>query len=165
MLAPRCPEAPSLASRKPELLTDDFKIIIRPWNGFNVSQYQNDHVHCYICNVAGVGRKEAEEDSVCLNECQNLIVVSTPSEDRAKRYSGICKLRIGDPEFEANDYRVAPENRSKGVIKGISLDKKQMDVMRSLANHRNPNILHAKHMHSKEKLPEKEVTEPSRRVR
>ncbi|KAL1473190.1 hypothetical protein MTO96_038854 [Rhipicephalus appendiculatus] len=136
----------TMASRMPNLPTDDYKIIVRPRDGFNVSHYQKDRVHCCIRNAAGVGREVAEEDSVCLNERQNVIVVSTPSEDRARRYGGICKLRIGDREFEANAYRAAPENTSKGLIKGISLDEKPTDVVRSLVNHRNPNVLHAKRM-------------------
>ncbi|KAH8037969.1 hypothetical protein HPB51_020250 [Rhipicephalus microplus] len=105
-----------------------------------------DSVHCCIRNAAGVGREVAEEDSFCLNERQNVIVVSTPSEDRARRYEGICKLRMGDREFEASAFRAAPENTSKGLIRGISLDEKLADVVRSLVNHRNPNVLHAKRM-------------------
>ncbi|XP_070393573.1 uncharacterized protein [Dermacentor albipictus] len=135
-----------MASRMPNLPTDDYKIIVRPRDGINVSKYQKDRVHCCIRNAAGVGREAAEEDSVCLNERQNVIVVSTPSEDRARRYGSICKLRIGDREFEASAYRAAPENTSKGVIRGISLDEKPADVVRSLVNQRNPNVLHAKRM-------------------
>ncbi|KAH7940036.1 hypothetical protein HPB52_020549 [Rhipicephalus sanguineus] len=135
----------TMMSRMPNLPTDD-KIIVRPWDGFNVSHYQKDRVHCCIRNAAGVGRKVAEEDSVCLNERQNVIVLSTPSEGRARRYGGICKLRIGDCEFVASAYRAAPENTSKGLIRGISLDEKPADVVRSLVNHRNPNVLHAKRM-------------------
>ncbi|KAH7976746.1 hypothetical protein HPB52_018893 [Rhipicephalus sanguineus] len=110
------------------------------------SHYQKDRAHCCIRNAAGVGREVAEEDSVCLNERQNVIVVSMPSEDRARPYGCICKLRIGDREFEASAYRVAPDNTSKGLIRGISLDEKTADVVRSLVNHRNANVLHAKRM-------------------
>ncbi|KAH6936202.1 hypothetical protein HPB50_014970 [Hyalomma asiaticum] len=56
------------ASRMRNLPTDDFKIVVRPWNGFNVSNYQKDRIHCCIHNTAGVGRDTAEEDSVCVNE-------------------------------------------------------------------------------------------------
>ncbi|KAH7932535.1 hypothetical protein HPB52_024383 [Rhipicephalus sanguineus] len=136
----------TMTSRMPNLPTDYYKIIVRRRDGFNVSHYQKDRVHCCIRNAAGVGREVAEEDSVCLNERQNVIVVSTPSEDRARRYGGICKLRIGDREFEASAYRAAPENTSKGLIRGISLDEQPADVVRSLVNHRNPNVLHAKRM-------------------
>ncbi|KAH8026798.1 hypothetical protein HPB51_024913 [Rhipicephalus microplus] len=58
-------------SRRPNLPTDDYNVIIRPRNGFNVSHYQKDLIHCCIRSVAGVGRKESEEDSVCLNKRQN----------------------------------------------------------------------------------------------
>ncbi|KAH6921328.1 hypothetical protein HPB50_027671 [Hyalomma asiaticum] len=129
------------ASRMPNLRTDDFKIVVRPRNGFNVSNYQKDRIHCCIRNAAGVGRDTAEEDSVCINERQNVTVVSTPSEDRARRYGGICKLRIADREFEASAYRAAPENTSKGHIRGISLDEGRADVVKSLEYQRNPTVL------------------------
>ncbi|KAL1468570.1 hypothetical protein MTO96_041412 [Rhipicephalus appendiculatus] len=83
-----------------------------------------------------VGREVAKEDSICLNERQNLILV--------RRYAGICKLRIGDREFEANAYIAGPENTSKGLIKGVTLDETPADVATSLVNHHNPRILHAK---------------------
>ncbi|KAL1416264.1 hypothetical protein MTO96_028097 [Rhipicephalus appendiculatus] len=58
----------TMASRMPNLPTDDYKIIVRPRDGFNVSHYQKDRVHCCIRNAAGVEREVAEEDRVCLNE-------------------------------------------------------------------------------------------------
>ncbi|KAH6930440.1 hypothetical protein HPB50_013564 [Hyalomma asiaticum] len=111
------------ASRTPNLPTDDFKIVVRPRNGLKVSNSQKDRIHCCIRNTAGVGRHTAEEDSICVNERQNMTVVSTPSDDRARRYGGICKLRITDREFEVSTYRAAPENASKCLMRGISLDE------------------------------------------
>ncbi|KAH8036264.1 hypothetical protein HPB51_021935 [Rhipicephalus microplus] len=89
----------------PNLPTDDYKIIVQPQNGFIVLHYQKDRVYCCMRNAAGVGREAAGEDSVCLNERHNLIVISTPSEDRARRYGDICELRIGDREFEVPTQR------------------------------------------------------------
>ncbi|KAH8033286.1 hypothetical protein HPB51_008769 [Rhipicephalus microplus] len=79
----------SKASRMPNLPTNDYKIIVRPRKGFKISQYQKDHVHCCIRIAAGVGREEAEEDSVCLNERQNLIVGSK-SCDRLGHRADVC---------------------------------------------------------------------------
>ncbi|KAL1480139.1 hypothetical protein MTO96_051283 [Rhipicephalus appendiculatus] len=88
----------TMASRMPNLPTDDYKIIVRLREGFNVSHYQKHRVHCCIRNAAGVGREVAEEDSVCLNERQR------------------------------------------------DCGEKPADVVRSLVNHRNANVLYAKRM-------------------
>ncbi|KAH6939675.1 hypothetical protein HPB50_020428 [Hyalomma asiaticum] len=47
----------------PNVPTDDFKIVVRPRNVFNVSNYQKDLIHCCIRNAASVGRDTVEEDS------------------------------------------------------------------------------------------------------
>ncbi|KAL1472632.1 hypothetical protein MTO96_022901 [Rhipicephalus appendiculatus] len=53
-----------------------------------------DRICCCLRNAAGVGRETAQEDSMCINNTQNILVISTPSEDRARRYGAIIKLRI-----------------------------------------------------------------------
>ncbi|CAN7937835.1 unnamed protein product [Ixodes hexagonus] len=65
---------------------------------------------------------------------------------RAYKYGAISKLCIGEREFEANAYRAAPENTSKGLVRGISMDEKPEDIVRSLVTPRNPGVLHAKRM-------------------
>ncbi|KAH6930513.1 hypothetical protein HPB50_014470 [Hyalomma asiaticum] len=120
------------ASRMPNLPTDGFKIVVRSRNGFNVSNYQKDRIHCCMLNAAGVGRDTAEEDSICVNERRNVIVVSTLSEHRARRNGGICKQRFTDREFEASAYTGAAENTSKRLIRGIPLDEGSADVVKRL---------------------------------
>ncbi|KAL1487002.1 hypothetical protein MTO96_031127 [Rhipicephalus appendiculatus] len=114
------------ASRMPDLPTDDYKVVVRPRGGFNVADYKTDRI--------------------CLNFKQNIVVHSTPSEDRAKRYGAISKLRIGEREFEASAYRAAPENTSKGPVRGISNDESPENIVKSLVTQRNPGVLHAKRM-------------------
>ncbi|KAH7935502.1 hypothetical protein HPB52_009301 [Rhipicephalus sanguineus] len=134
------------ASRMPDLPTDDYKVVVRPRGGFNVSDYKMDRIYCCLRSAAEIGREAAEEDSICLNFKQNIVVLSTPSEDRAKRYGAISKLRIGEREFEASAYRAAPENTSKGLVRGISNDESPEDIVKSLITQRNPAVLHAKRM-------------------
>ncbi|KAH6922517.1 hypothetical protein HPB50_015257 [Hyalomma asiaticum] len=136
----------AMASRMPALPAEDYKIVVRPRGGFNVTDYGTDRIYCCLRNAAGIGKEAAEEDSICINIKQNVVVLSTPSEDRAIRYGAICKLRIGDREFEANAYRAAPENTSKGLIKNISKTETQADIVSNLVTLRNPGVLHAKRM-------------------
>ncbi|KAH6920071.1 hypothetical protein HPB50_028941 [Hyalomma asiaticum] len=128
----------AMASRMPALPAEDYKIVVRPRGGFNVTDYGTDRIYCCLRNAAGIGKQAAEEDSICINIKQNVVVLSTPSEDRAIRYGAICKLRIGDREFEANAYRAAPENTSKGLIKNISKTETQADIVSNLVTLRNP---------------------------
>ncbi|KAH7963497.1 hypothetical protein HPB52_021264 [Rhipicephalus sanguineus] len=134
------------ASRMPDLPTDDYKVVVRPRGGFNVSDYKMDRIYCCLRSAAEIGREAAEEDSICLNFKQNIVVLSTPSEDRAKRYGAISKLRIGEREFEASAYRAAPENTSKWLVRGISNDESPENIVKSLVTQRNPTVLHAKRM-------------------
>lgn len=134
------------ASRMPELPPDDYRIIVRPRGGFNGAEYKIDRIYCCLRNAAGIGREAAREDSICLNVKQNVVVLSTPSADRAKRYGAISKLCIGNREFEANAYQAAPENTSKGLIRNISKDESPEDIVNNLVTQRNPGVLHAKRM-------------------
>ncbi|CAN7946414.1 unnamed protein product, partial [Ixodes pacificus] len=136
----------AIASRMPDLPTDDYKVVVRPRGGFNVSDHKTDRIYCCLRSAAGIGREAAEEDSICLNVRQNVVVLSTPSEDRANKYEAITKLRIGEREYEASAYRAAPENTSKGLVRGISKDENPADIVRSLVTKRNPSVLHAKRM-------------------
>ncbi|KAH7972912.1 hypothetical protein HPB52_018666 [Rhipicephalus sanguineus] len=98
------------ASRMPSLPKEDYKIIVRPRDGFKVTDYGINRLECCVANAAEIPRKESEEDTVCANYKQNILVVSTPSEERAEKYRAIARLRIGDKEFEANAYESAPED-------------------------------------------------------
>ncbi|KAL1484599.1 hypothetical protein MTO96_049982 [Rhipicephalus appendiculatus] len=134
------------ASRMPELPPDDYKIIVRPRGGFSGAECGMHRIYCCLHNAMGIGREAAREDSICLNVKQNVVVLSTPLGDRAKRCGAISKLCIGDEEFEVNAYQAAPENTSKGLIRNISKDESPADIANNLVTHRNPGVLHAKRM-------------------
>ncbi|KAH7937160.1 hypothetical protein HPB49_008330 [Dermacentor silvarum] len=130
----------------PSVPKGDYKVIVRPRGGLKLSDYKLDRIYCCLRNAAGVGRETAEEDSICINSTQNIVVLSTPSEDRARKYGAINKLRFGEQEFEESAYRAAPDNTSKGLIRGISKEESPEDIVTSLVTPRNPGVLHAKRM-------------------
>ncbi|KAH6933382.1 hypothetical protein HPB50_014491 [Hyalomma asiaticum] len=134
------------ASRMPRLPKEDLKVIVRPRGGFNVADYGINRLECCVANAAGIPRKDSEEDTVCANYKQNILVISTPPEKRAETYRAITKLRIGDREFEASAYETAPEDTSKGVIKGITDDVTPKEIVEMLVTPRNPTVLMAKRM-------------------
>ncbi|KAH7943356.1 hypothetical protein HPB52_007260 [Rhipicephalus sanguineus] len=134
------------ASRMPSLPNEDYKIIVRPRDGFKVTDYGINRLECCVANAAEIPRKESEEDTVCANYEQNILVVSTPSEERAEKYRAIARLRIGDKEFEANAYESAPEDTSKGVIRGVTHEVSPREIVEMLVTPRNPTVLMAKRM-------------------
>ncbi|KAH7943685.1 hypothetical protein HPB52_009995 [Rhipicephalus sanguineus] len=132
--------------KKPNLPADDIKIIVRPRGGFCTATHRAARIGDSIRNAAGLTQEEKRGDIFRVNERQNIIVVSTPSEERARRYCEICKLRMGDKEYEASAYAAAPENTTKGIIRGIPDEDSNDDIERHLVNEHNPTLLHAKRM-------------------
>ncbi|KAH6928485.1 hypothetical protein HPB50_016781 [Hyalomma asiaticum] len=130
----------------PSLPREDYKIIVRPRDGFKVTDYGINRLECCIANAAEIPRKESEEDTVCANYKQNILVVSTPSEERAEKYRKIARLKIGDKEFEANAYESAPEDTSKGVIRGVTHEVSPREIVETLVTPSNPTVLMAKRM-------------------
>ncbi|KAH6921375.1 hypothetical protein HPB50_027637 [Hyalomma asiaticum] len=58
------------ASRLPNLPKEDYRVIVRPRGGFNVSNYKLDRIYYCLRNAAGVGRETAKQDHNCKAECQ-----------------------------------------------------------------------------------------------
>ncbi|KAH7973856.1 hypothetical protein HPB49_005769 [Dermacentor silvarum] len=125
-----------LASKMPNLPKEYYKIIMRPRGGFKVNNYGLDRLGCCVRNAAGIPRGESEGDIVCVNYKQNILVVSTPSDDRAAKYRHITSLKIGNQEFDTSAYEAAPENASKGIIRGISLEESPKDIWENLKKRR-----------------------------
>ncbi|KAH7935598.1 hypothetical protein HPB52_010337 [Rhipicephalus sanguineus] len=80
------------ASRMPDLPTDDYKVVVRPRGGFNVSDYKMDRIYCCLRSAAEIGREAAEEDSICLNFKQNIVVLSTPNPPHEHLCDPKCQL-------------------------------------------------------------------------
>ncbi|XP_065297164.1 uncharacterized protein [Dermacentor albipictus] len=134
------------ASRMPSLPKAEYKIIVRPRDSFNVTDYGINRLECCGANAAGIPRKESEDDTVCANYKQNILVISTPSEEHAEKYRTITRLRMGDKEFEANAYESAPEDTSKGVIRGVTHEVSPREIVEMLVTPKNPTVLMAKRM-------------------
>ncbi|KAH7949471.1 hypothetical protein HPB49_011035 [Dermacentor silvarum] len=132
--------------KKPHLPKEDIKIIIRPRDGFNTARYSVAQIGDCILRATGLKPEEVVKDSIRINERQNIIVVSAPTLESAEKYSALKELRIGDKTYEVTAYMTAPEDTSKGIIRGIPYYDTPEDIERSLVNERNLGILHANRM-------------------
>ncbi|KAH6941008.1 hypothetical protein HPB50_012029 [Hyalomma asiaticum] len=73
------------ASRMPQLPEEHRKIIIRPRGGLNMSKVCTTVIGPAVIEASGLTAEQANEDVVCPNFTQNIVVVSTPKPDHAAR--------------------------------------------------------------------------------
>ncbi|KAH7946528.1 hypothetical protein HPB52_000644 [Rhipicephalus sanguineus] len=132
------------AGRMPPLPKDFSKIVIRPPEGLEISRIGAGAVADAIVLAAGVDEEEAMQDIICPNLQQNIIVASTPDQDRASKYFKVKNIDIDGKVFEVSAYATAPHDTCKGVIRGIPISDTQDILNRKIVNANNPLALHAK---------------------
>lgn len=134
----------SRAARMPVALPrHETKIIIRPRGGLNVAKTEARRLMSAIFAAAGVTMHESRIDTICTNPTQNIIVISTPDEGRARSYVQIRQLRIGNAEYETFAYVSAPDGTVKGIIRGIDTTETHQDLQNNIVNETNPLALEA----------------------
>ncbi|KAH7959064.1 hypothetical protein HPB49_007877 [Dermacentor silvarum] len=122
---------------------EECKIIIRPRGGLNTGRTEAPTLTAAIWTAAGITKAEAMQDTVCANVAQNIIVVSTPDEQRARRYATIRSLTIGEQAHETYAYFAAPHDTSKGVIHGIPKTETTADIRENIIHPGNPKAIEA----------------------
>lgn len=138
----RRPQLPRL----PQLPEEDIKIVLRPRDGLDTSRVSYAQLRDGVLRAAAVSTEGASDDILRLNPIQNIMVVSTPTMENAKRYGNIKEIQIGDKIYATTAYVTPPENTSKGVIHNIPEYDTQEDITKSLVYAKNPAILQARRM-------------------
>ncbi|KAH6936000.1 hypothetical protein HPB50_012208 [Hyalomma asiaticum] len=69
-----------------------------------------------------------DEDTICPNFQQNIIVVSTATEAHADKYQKVSSIKISNQTFDTSAYEAAADCTSKGVICGIPLEDTARDI-------------------------------------
>lgn len=132
------------AARMPtNIPRDEHKIIVRPRGGLNTGRVEATTLMTAIMAATGVARDETLQDTVCANAAQNIIVLSTPSEQRAVKYAQLRTLNIGDQSYEVNTYHAAPNGIAKGVIYNIAAADTPEEIRANVVNRRNPMAIDA----------------------
>ncbi|KAH7975970.1 hypothetical protein HPB52_006913 [Rhipicephalus sanguineus] len=134
------------APKKPQLPKEDITVIIRPKDDFNTAGYSVAQIGDCILRATELKPEDVVKDSIRTNERQNIVVVSTPVLERADEYCAMKDFRMGDRIYQVAAYMTAPEDTSKGIMRGIPDYDTPEDIEKSLLNKRNPGILHAKRM-------------------
>lgn len=128
---------PNFASR------DENRVVVRPRGGLVVGKVLLTDLRRAVFAAAGVDVAALEEDSVSPNAAQNILVISTPSEERTLQYELIQEIAIGGATYEAYAYRAAPEDSSRGVIRGVGLEDTAENIHRFVVNRHNPTAMDA----------------------
>ncbi|KAH9368926.1 hypothetical protein HPB48_007080 [Haemaphysalis longicornis] len=89
---------------------EERKVIMRPRGGLCLARLEVDVVLSAVITAASVAKTVAMADTICTNPTQNIIVVSTPDEDRANKYANVRSLYIGSKNYETYAYRTAPHD-------------------------------------------------------
>lgn len=135
----------SRAARMPNSIPrEEHKIIIRPRGGLQVGKVRPTELATAIMVATGIARETAMQDTVCLNVAQNIIIVSTPAEERISKYARIEALTIGSREYEVYAYQAAPNGTVKGVIRNISTEDTQEEIIENIVNDYNPTAIDAR---------------------
>ncbi|KAH9366935.1 hypothetical protein HPB48_021286 [Haemaphysalis longicornis] len=137
---------PARKPRQPDLPKEDIKIILRPRHGLDVARTSQVLLRDCIMTAANIDPTEAEEDTVRTNNDKNIIVISSPSIERAEAYNNITTLKIKEHDHQIVAYATPPEECTKGVIHNIPSEESEEMISRSLVNKRNPTILQARRM-------------------
>ncbi|KAH8029015.1 hypothetical protein HPB51_021919 [Rhipicephalus microplus] len=103
--------------KEPQLLEDDYKVVIRPGGGLNLTRQSLALIRVCVLRAAKVQPDIAGEDTLRINMRQNTMIMSTPSLTNAKEYSNNKEINIHDKSYATAAYVTAPENTSKGVIR------------------------------------------------
>ncbi|KAH7959692.1 hypothetical protein HPB49_013105 [Dermacentor silvarum] len=128
-------------SRVPNLPQDEFTVIIRPRAGLNLNEHDGHKLNRNVCIAANIDWHRQNLETVVLNPKQNIIISSTPSVEIAKKIAALKALTIGAKFPEISAYQSAPQNTSKGVVKGIALEYTQKDLNDLILTDRNPRVV------------------------
>ncbi|KAH7953807.1 hypothetical protein HPB49_012642 [Dermacentor silvarum] len=112
-------KANSLRQEKlPPLPKSDFKVIIRPKNGLNISQLSTHQMARAITKACGNPDMCNEGNLLIrLRNGSNIAIISTPSMEIANVVQSVPSLHFGANAVTA--YVAAPDNSCKGVIHGL----------------------------------------------
>ncbi|KAL1485695.1 hypothetical protein MTO96_031783, partial [Rhipicephalus appendiculatus] len=116
--------------------------------GLNIAKTCSTVVADAILAATGICTEDQQDDTLCPNVQQNIMVASTPSRENADRYVRVRQIVVLGRTFEVSAYEAAPHSTCKGVIRGIPLVDGPDVIDNKIVNDRNPLALAAKRIGS-----------------
>lgn len=115
----------------------DIKIVLRPRGGLALVSVSIATLADLITKFAGLNAND--QDQVRIHPRANFIVVSTPDEDRAKKYTSISYLELNGQQYPVATHVSAPANTALGVIFDVPSTDTAEQIVHSLT-HYNPDL-------------------------
>lgn len=129
------------AARMPAMPRDFLKVIVRPRGGLNLRKASMAQLLTSICHATNLTAESIQEDCICPNLQQNIIVIGTNEERHAQVYAAIRVLRLAGKDHETFAYRAAVDGTSKGVIRGFVPTDTLEDIRRLVVTPKNPTVI------------------------
>lgn len=122
---------------------EDYKIVVRPRGGLQVGRARAADIMRAVVTAVGFEMAAARSDTVCPNPAQNILVISTPDESRARAYAQMRSVTLNGQEHEVYAYNAAPDDTAKGVIRNISAEDSPEEIRANIVNEFNPLAIDA----------------------
>lgn len=116
---------------------DDFKVVIRPQGGLDLSTTNAAQLADCIFHQAKI--TDFAQDQVRINTRSNFIVVSTPDERRAQQYMDLNAITWNATHYPVQSHIPPPSTTTPGAIFQIPAEDSEPLIMESLTRH-NPTI-------------------------
>ncbi|KAH9363734.1 hypothetical protein HPB48_021525 [Haemaphysalis longicornis] len=109
----------------------DYKIIYRPGGGLDLRPVNGGMLLQTVCRCADVDFAISRtQDKLSINPFNNSFTISTPSEERMKRF----ELQINVQQHPLSAYVAAPGDAIKGIIYNAVYDQTQDEIFEEIIN-------------------------------
>ncbi|KAH8034189.1 hypothetical protein HPB51_021600 [Rhipicephalus microplus] len=123
---PSTPSEPALRQSRPKTrlprlpppTAEDYKLAIRPNGGLNLSKVSLKTLLLALAHAANIC-SETPDIKLRVDENQNVLTISTPSDHIATALGQITKITVHAATYEITSYGIAPDNSCKVVINEI----------------------------------------------
>ncbi|KAH9367421.1 hypothetical protein HPB48_021485 [Haemaphysalis longicornis] len=113
----------------------NYKIIYRTGGGLDLRPVNGSMLLQTVCRCADVDFTIARTtDKLRINLFNNSFTISTPSEERVKRYVKLQELQIKDQQHPLRAYVAAPDDAIKGIIYNAFYDQTQNEIFENTIN-------------------------------
>lgn len=129
------------------LPSTDIKIVLRPRGGLDLKSVAQVTLADTVMHQAGITPNPM--DQIRIQHVSNYVLISSPSEERARKYAAINFLTLRGQRYEIAAHVSAPANTVTGVIFNIPEEDTPEQIFDSVHNY-NPDlkILDAKRLNT-----------------
>ncbi|KAH7974265.1 hypothetical protein HPB49_013361 [Dermacentor silvarum] len=101
------------ASQLPRLPREHIRVIVRPRGGLDIRQTGHFKIAQALIAASGLTSGDVEEDVICPNTVQNIMVTSTPSERNSRAYVRVESIVIDRASYKTPPLKSAISRKSR----------------------------------------------------